>query len=48
MTDKNNNILYEYKNLKPFRIILPKRNVKNVYEFPINTSEKEKLSTINR
>ena len=34
MTDKNNNILYKYINLKPFKIILPKKNVANIYEFP--------------
>ena len=33
MTDKDNNILYVYKNFKPNRIILPKKNVKNIYEF---------------
>lgn len=48
MTDKNNNILYEYINLKPWRIILPKKYVKNVYEFPSNTNKKEIESTINR
>lgn len=39
MTDKNNKIIYIYKNLKKNRIILPKRNVYNTYEFPINTIE---------
>lgn len=34
MTDKNNNILYTYHQLKPWRIILPKRNVYYTYEFP--------------
>lgn len=48
MTDKNNNIIYEYNNFKPWKIILPKKDVKNVYEFPANTSKKEKLSIINR
>ena len=32
MTDKDNNILYIYRNLKPNRIILPKKKVYNVYE----------------
>lgn len=36
MTDKNNKILYIYKNLKPNRIILPKRNAYNTYELPVN------------
>lgn len=45
MTDKNYNILYIYKNVKPFRIILPKKNVYYTFELPINitnfkTSEK--------
>ena len=39
MTDKNNKIIYIYKNFKKNRIILPKRNVYNTYEFPINTIE---------
>ncbi|MBR3229987.1 MAG: DUF192 domain-containing protein [Bacilli bacterium] len=36
LTDKNNNILYIYKNLKPNKIILPKRKVKYTYEMPVN------------
>lgn len=35
LTDQNDIILYHYKNIKPWKIILPKRNVKNTYEFPI-------------
>jgi uncharacterized protein len=34
MTDEKNNILYCYQNLKPFKIIWPKKNVKKVYELP--------------
>lgn len=34
MTDRYNNILYVFKNLKPWRIILPKKNVYHVYELP--------------
>lgn len=34
MTDKNNNILYTYQRLRPWRIIFPKRNVYYTYEFP--------------
>ena len=34
LTDKNNNILYIYKSLKPNKIILPKKNVFYTYEFP--------------
>lgn len=36
MTDKNNKVLYIYKNLKQNKIILPKRKVYNTYELPIN------------
>ena len=36
MTDKNYNILYIYKNLKPNKIILPKKNVYYTFELPIN------------
>lgn len=40
MTDKDNNILYTYKNLKPWKVILPKKNVYYTYEFPNNYIEK--------
>lgn len=33
MTDKNNKIIYIKKNLKPWKIILPKKNVYYTYEF---------------
>lgn len=36
MTDKDYNIIYIKKNMKPFRIILPKKNVYYTFEFPIN------------
>lgn len=36
MTDKNNKILYIYKNLKPWKIILPKKHIYYTYELPIN------------
>ena len=36
LTDKNNKILYIYKNIKPNKIILPKRKVKYTYERPVN------------
>lgn len=36
MTDKDYNILYIYKNFKPFKLILPKKNVYYTFEFPIN------------
>ena len=37
MTDKDYNILYIYKKLKPFRIILPKKDVYYTFELPINS-----------
>ena len=36
MTDKNYNILYILKELKPNKIILPKKNVYYTFELPIN------------
>lgn len=36
MTDKDDNIIKIYINLKPFRIILPQKNIKNVYEMDCN------------
>ena len=43
LTDKNHKILYIYKNLKPNKIILPKKNVKYTYEMPINYLNKTKI-----
>ena len=48
MTDKNYNILYIYKNVKPFRIILPKKEVYYTFElstnkFNYNINEKIKI-----
>ena len=37
MTDKDNNVLYIFYNFRPWRIILPKKNVYYNYELPINT-----------
>ena len=34
--DKDYNILYIYKNLKPFKIILPKKNVKYIFETKVD------------
>ena len=45
LADKNNNIIYIYKNLKPNRIILPKKNVYYTYEFP-NNFIKDNISKI--
>ena len=36
MTDKNKKILYIYKDFKPYKIILPKKNIYYVYETKIN------------
>ena len=36
MTDKNYNILYVFKNIKPNKIILSKKNVYYTFELPIN------------
>jgi len=36
MTDKDYKVLYVFKNVKPYRIILPKKNVYYTFEFPIN------------
>lgn len=37
LTDKHNNVLYTYKDLKRRRIILPKKDVYYTYELPPNT-----------
>ena len=34
LTDKDNTILYIYKNLKPNKIIWPRKKVKYTYEMP--------------
>ncbi|MCI8777633.1 MAG: hypothetical protein HFI87_00550 [Bacilli bacterium] len=36
MTDINNTVIYVIKNLKPWKIILPKKNVFYTYEFSAN------------
>ena len=46
MTDKNDKILYYYKNLKPNKIILPKKDVYSTYEFPINKLVDIKINDI--
>ena len=47
LTDKNNKILYIYKNLKPNKIILPKKHVKYTYEMPVNFVHKKIGDSIN-
>ena len=46
LTDKNNNVLYVYKNLKKNRIILPKKNVYYTYELPNNSIKDNKIKRI--
>lgn len=50
LTDKNGNILYIYKSLKPNRIILPKKNVTYTYEMPEgfvqNLEDKKNISEL--
>ena len=36
MTDKNKKILYIYKNFKPYKVILPKKNVYYTFETDVN------------
>ena len=36
LTDKNDIVLYIYRNIKPNKIILPKIKVKYTYEMPVN------------
>ena len=43
MCDKDNNILYYYKDLSKNKVILPIKKAKYVYEFPINTISKYNL-----
>lgn len=46
LTDKNNIILYIYKNVKPCRIIMPKKNVCFTYELPANTITNLKINDV--
>lgn len=46
MCDKNNNILYKYKNIKPNKIILPKKNVYYIYEFSTNIIDIDNITKI--
>ena len=36
-TDKDNNIIKEYKNIKPGKIIIAPKGTKNIYELPKGT-----------
>lgn len=46
MTDIDNNILYVFYNLKPWRIITPKKDVYYIYEFPSNKFKFHKNSKL--
>ncbi|NLL44772.1 MAG: hypothetical protein GX247_03795 [Mollicutes bacterium] len=46
MTDKNHKILYIYSNLKPWRIILPKKGVYYTYELPVGSIKILKVNDI--
>ncbi len=45
LTDKDNNILYLFPNLKKWRILLPKKNVYYTYELPVNSINNLKINT---
>lgn len=36
-TDKDDNIIKKYKNLKPWKILIAPKSTKNIYELPKNT-----------
>lgn len=46
LTNKNNEVLYIYKNLKPNRILLPKKNVFYTYELPYGTIKNKDIRKI--
>lgn len=46
MTDVNNKILYIFPNFKPWKIIMPKKNVYYTYELPIGTAKKCKINDV--
>ncbi len=46
MTDINHKILYIYPNFKPWKIILPKKNVYYTYELPLGSTSKFKINDI--
>lgn len=52
LTDKEDNILYMYENMKTEKYIFPKQKVYNVYFLPLNTVKNlklnEKLKIINQ
>ena len=44
LLSKDNKILHIYKNLKPWKIILPKKQVSNILELPSNTCVNLKIN----
>lgn len=46
LTDKNNKILYIYRDVKPNRIIIPKKKVTFTYEMPQFYSDNYKIGNI--
>ena len=46
LTNKNNKILYIYRNVKPWKIILPKKSVTYTYETPVNLIKDIKINDI--
>ena len=45
LTDKEDNILYLYENMKTEKYIFPKRKVYNVYFLPLNTVKNLQINT---
>ena len=41
LTDDNYKIIYIYKNLKPWKVVLPKKGIKYTFETPINKCDFE-------
>ena len=41
MTDKDDNVLFIFKDVKPYRVILPKKGVYSVYELPSGSIKKD-------
>lgn len=46
MTDKNNKIIKMYPSLKPWRIILPQKDIYYTYELPLETCKNYKINDI--
>ena len=42
MTNDKNDILYTLENVKPYKLILPKKGVKYIYELPLGSIKKIK------